>query len=52
MIQELRSHDIVPERMEAYLAWISQHGLPVAGRSARLVRQGLSAQGEPRVSSP
>ena len=32
MIYELRSYDIVPERMEEYLAWIDRHGLPVMRR--------------------
>lgn len=32
MIYELRSYDIVPESMEEYLSWISQHGLPVMRR--------------------
>ena len=32
MIYELRSYDIVPERMEEYLGWISRHAMPVMRR--------------------
>jgi len=32
MIYELRSYDIVHEKLQEYLAWISEHGLPVMRR--------------------
>ena len=32
MIYELRSYDIVTDRLQEYLAWISRHGLPVMRR--------------------
>jgi len=47
VIYELRSHDIVPESMEEYLSWISQHGLPVMRRFGfRMVGPG-AGQGWP-----
>jgi hypothetical protein len=32
MIYELRSYDIVPEKIQEYLTWISAHALPVMHR--------------------